>query len=389
MPGRNTSCASSGTSKHQPFTLEFIERAKAFWRSSLSRRRLLGALLSVAYLSAAYQMLRFYVSYPFFYLRLPEYFSGRERLPFQLRILPIAFLEPLGRNHLLQRFAATRIGYLHNPWRMAFFITSLLFFSVACYFLLKLYRALSTSRRLEFLLLPVFFHTFLWTYVLNVDQHYSYPYDVPSLAFFSAGLYFIYQRRFVPLAVVMLLGTVNREVTLFLIGIYILDAATVPNLDTAASFRHRFNRKHIPWLRVLLLSAIWLAVYGSLLIHFRYNDRSEDYSRIQENLIRLIKVHYWPAMLNICGYLLPFVCLFRQRLQPQRFANYLYILVPWVAIMFYTGVLNETRIFGELCPYTAIAAVLIAEQYLDNLARGSAASHNEARLSAQLHPTSL
>ena len=346
---------------------------QSLWRSRLSRPRLIRVLLSVAYLSAAYQMLRFYVSYPFFYLRLPEYFAGTERLPFQLRVLPIAFLYPLGHSVLLQRFAATRVGYLHNPWRMAFFVVTLVFFPIACTFVVKLYRALSTSRRLEFLVLPVFFHTFLWTYVLNVDQHYSYPYDVPSLAFFSAGLFFIYQRRFLPLVVVVLVGTFNREVTLFLVGIYLLDCATVPGVGPDAGFSRRFNRANIPWLRVALLSALWLAIYGGLLIHFRYNDRGEDRNRIVENLERLIKVHYWPAMLNITGYLLPFLLLFWRRIQPQRFANYLYILVPWVAIMFYSGVLNETRVFGELCPYAAIAAVLIAEQYLDRPSTSSSA----------------
>ena len=352
---------------------------QSLWQSRLSRPRLTRVLLVVAYLSAAYQMLRFYVSYPFFYIRLPEYFAGTERLPFQLRVLPIAFLYPLGHSTPLQRFAATRVGYLHNPWRMAFFIVSVLFFAIACYFLTRLYRALSTSRRLEFLLLPVFFHTFLWTYVLNVDQHYSYPYDVPSLAFFSAGLFFIYRRRFVPLFAVMLVGTFNREVTLFLIGIYILDCATVPGATAVSNFRRRFNRAQIPWLRVALLLATWLAIYGSLLIHFRYNDRVEDRNRVLENLGRLLKVHYWPAMLNINGYLLPFVLLFWRRIQPRRFANYLYILIPWVVIMFYSGVLNETRVFGELCPYAAIAVVLIGESYLDTLANSTQTAADPAQ----------
>ena len=334
----------------------------------MSRRLLLKVLLAITYLSAGYQLIRFYVSFPFFYLHLPEYFAGTERLPFQLRVLPIAFLRPLGQSTFIQRIAATRVGYLHNPWRLAFFVTSLLFFSFACYFSLKLYRALSTSRRLEFLVIPLVFYTFTWTYVLNVDQHYSYPYDVPSLAFFVAGLYFIYERRFVPLLLTMLLGTWNREVTLFLIGIYMLDAASVPLASTAATFRQRFNRSQIRWGRVALLSLVWLTVYGFLLFHFRWNDRVEDRNRIGENLVRLSKPQYWPAEVNISGYLLPFVCLFRRRLLPQRFANYLYILVPWVAIMFYSGVLNETRVYGELCTYTAIAAVLVAEQYLDSLA---------------------
>lgn len=339
----------------------------------MSRRRLVSVLLVVAYLSAGYQLIRFYVSFPYFYVRLPEYFSGTERLPFQLRIFPRLFLLPLGRSHLIEHVAATRVGYLHNPWRLAFFITSLVFFTITCAYTLKLYRALSTSRRLEFLLIPVVFYTFTWTYVLNVDQHYSYPYDVPSLAFFAAGVYYIYQRRFWPLVLVMLVGTFNREVTLFLIGIYILDAATIPITNTAAKFRERFNRAEIPWARVALLSFLWLAIYGFLLFHYRWNDRTEHRNRIGENLVRLAKPQYWPAELNISGYLLPFVCLFRQRLLPQRFANYLYVLVPWIAIMFYSGVLNETRVYGELCTYTSIAAVLIAEQYLDSLATGHAA----------------
>ncbi len=338
-------------------------------QASLSRRRLLSVLLAVAYLSAGYQLIRFYVSFPFFYVHLPEYFAGTERLPFQLRVLPIAFLRPLGQSHLIQRIASTRVGYLHNPWRLAFFLTSLPFFTITCYFSLKLYRVLSTSRRLEFLVIPLVFYTFTWTYVLNVDQHYSYPYDVPSLAFFVAGLFFIYTRRFVPLLGTMLVGTFNREVTLFLIGIFLLDAASIPIADTTARFRDRFNRAQIPWPRVALLSLIWLAVYGFLLFHFRWNDRTEDRNRIGENLVRLVKPQYWPAELNLSGYLLPFVCLFRRRLLPTRFANYLYILVPWVAIMFYSGVLNETRVYGELSTYTAIAAVLIAEQYLDSLAQ--------------------
>lgn len=341
---------------HRPFPL-----------ADSSRRTLIRILLAVAYLSAGYQLIRFYVSFPFFYLHLPEYFAGTERLPFQLRVLPRLFLLPLGRSHLVQRIAATRVGYLHNPWRLAFFIPSLLFFALTCTFSLKLYRVLSTSRRLEFLVIPLVFYTFTWTYVLNVDQHYSYPYDVPSLAFFAAGLFYIYQRRFWPLVLVMLIGTFNREVTLFLIGIYLLDAASTPVADATAGFRARFNRAQIPWARVALLSLIWIAVYGLLLFHFRWNDHTEDRNRIGENLVRLVKPQYWPAELNISGYLLPFVCLFRRRLLPQRFANYLYILVPWVAIMFRSGVLNETRVYGELCTYTAIAAVLIAEQYLDTL----------------------
>jgi hypothetical protein len=58
------------------------------------------------------------------------------------------------------------------------------------------------------------------------------------------------------------------------------------------------------------------------------------------------------------------VWLLRHRLRPVRFANYLYILPAWFAIMFYTGVILETRIYGELTPYIAVACVLLLERYL-------------------------
>ena len=330
----------------------------------MARQHVLKTLLLVSYISARYQLIRFYVAFPYFYLRLPEYFSGHERLPFQQRVLPIVWLYPLGSSRLLQHFAFTRAGSLHNPWRMAFFIASSVFFTITCYFTLKLYRLLSRSNELEFLVIPTLFYTFTWTYVLNVDQHYSYPYDVPSLAFFTAGLCFIYQRRFIPLFTVVLIGTFNREVTLFLVGLFILDGASAPNIRSSSRFRERFDISLIPWKKGALLFATWLLVYSAVVFRFRYNDRSEAYSRLSENALRLANVSYWPAELNISGFLLPFVVVLRRELYPKRVANYLYIVLPWVAVMFYSGVLNETRVYGELCPLVSIAIILIAERHL-------------------------
>ena len=77
-----------------------------------------------------------------------------------------------------------------------------------------------------------------------------------------------------------------------------------------------------------------------------------------------LRPRLWPSLLNICGYALPAVVMLRSRLRPLRFANYLYILPFWIAIMFYTGVILETRIYGELCSYTAVAVVLLLEEHV-------------------------
>ncbi len=327
-------------------------------------RRIRSLLLPVIYLSAGYQFVRYYVSFPVFYLNLGAYLSGRERLPFQCRVLPIFLLSPLIHSRLVQRIAAGRYGPLHNPNRLAFFIVSLVAFAFVNFFCMKLYGVLSPTRRLSFLVFPVLLFSLIWTFVIHIEGNFSYPYDLISLAFFTAGLYFIYGRRFLPLVVVMILGTLNRETTLFLIGIYILDAASVDTASPAAQFRSRFNESQISWPRVLLLSAIWIGIKFSLSHLFAGNDRSEDFNRFHENLVRVVTPYYWPVFLNICGYLIPFVWIFRSRIRPQRFANYLYILAPWVAVMFVSGVLVETRIYGELCTFAAIAIVLIFEQYI-------------------------
>jgi len=321
-------------------------------------------LLPIVFLCASLQFLRYYVFAPVFYLRLPDYFSGHERLPYQYRVLPILFLKPLHGVHFIQNFAATRIGPMHDPDRIDFFLLSCLAFIPIYYFTVKLYRELSPTRRLEFLLFPTLLFVLIWTYIIHLEQNFSYPYDLPSLAFFTAGIFYIYKRRFLPLFLIVLIGTFNRETTLFLIGIYVLDAITVGTAPSDAPLRARFNLRQIPWFRVALLSAIWIAIKLGLFHLFGGNDRSEDYNRLHENLLRIFHPNYWPGALNLGGYLLPFILIFRNRIADRRFVQYLYILIPWVLIIFRTGIILETRVYGELSCYIAIYAVLLLETYI-------------------------
>ena len=97
-----------------------------------------------------------------------------------------------------------------------------------------------------------------------------------------------------------------------------------------------------------LLLLIWATVKAAIHHHFAHNENSENFVRLWGNFGRL-RPRLWPTLLNICGYALPIVVILRSRLHPLRFANYLYILPFWLAVMFYTGVILETRIWGELC----------------------------------------
>ena len=154
------------------------------------------------------------------------------------------------------------------PQTFSFYLVSLVSFIIAGGLVVRLYRAVHPDGMFAWLVYPIFMVLVLWTYVIHIDANFSYPYDMPSLAFFAGGLLAIYTRRFVPLVLIVLLGTINRETTLFLVGIYILDAATCEPLNTRSGLvsaernprQNRFLFAQVPWLRAGLLLALWLAV---------------------------------------------------------------------------------------------------------------------------------
>jgi hypothetical protein len=332
---------------------------------------------------ATVQFIRYYVVSTTFYLNMPRYLAGQERLPFQYRVLPIYLMWPINHSaFLMHHLAHPSNGWdsssASTPATLAFYLVSLVSFAVAGLLVVQLYRVVQPNGILAPLVYPIFLVLVLWTYVIHIDADFSYPYDMPSLAFFAGGLLAIYTRRYLPLALIILMGTLNRETTLFLIGIYVLDAAT-RNLSqaTAASqlrLRERFSLGQVSWLRVSLLCVVWLAVKIMLGRHFAHNDRSEDYVRFAENLHRL-SPRLWPTLFDICGYVLPIVVLLRRRIHHVRFASYLYILPVWAAVMFYTGVILESRIWGELCTLTAVAAALLIEDYILGAYRRNSAIH--------------
>lgn len=321
----------------------------------------------IMYTVATLQFLRVYLYRTTFYLNLPAYLTGHERLPFQERVLPVFFLDLFYKSPWIMHHVMTHDQGAFSREAGPFFFLSLFSIALCCFFLLKLYDAVSTHHTLRVMVYPVFLVTLMLTYSSHLEQNYSYPYDFAAIAFFTAGVYFIYTRRFVPLLLVMLLGTFNRETTLFLLGIYALDSATIdglaqptPNRPFAPIWK-RLALRQIPWLRLLLLSAIWIGVKLLLAHLYGHNDRSEDYVRIRENLTRLTP-RLIPAILNLCGYLLPVAWVLRNYIRPSRFGNYIYVLPLWIAIMFYSGIIVEVRIYGELCSYAVIACILLLEQ---------------------------
>jgi hypothetical protein len=323
-------------------------------------------ILVASYCLACIEFVHFYEVMTPLWVHLPLYLAGTERLPYQTRVLPIAFMWPMLHRHMILVWvtghgwhSAEQIG--ETAELNAFFLWSLLSFFAASFYCMKLYRAVCPNGKLALLVLPTFLYVSIWSYTLHVYRNVSYPYDISSLAFFTAGLLYIYQRRFWPLVAVMLLGTLNRETTLFLILLFVLDGIQPDAGEPAKDLLFRIRAA--PWLRTALLLAIWCGIRLTMMHIFGGNDRSETYDRFRENL-QDISLKHLPGMLNLCGYLLPIVWLLRKHVHPERFGSYAIIIPFWIAVMAWKGLLLESRIHGELGGYVAVASVLLLERYI-------------------------
>ena len=331
--------------------------------SGILRTNRLRVFLLVLYGCGALQFIRFYVRSTSFYLNMPRYLAGQERLPFQTRVFPLLILKPLSSSTWVQQHLAHNSG-VFTLERGPFYLLSLVCFAIAAMYVQLLYHVLTANGLLGALVFPVFLLIVMFSYVIHSEANYAYPYDMPSLMFFAAGLFYLYRRQFGALLLVVLVGSFNRETTLFLIALYVLDSATredaEPGEQPLSGWRG-FDLRQVSWARVALLSVVWIAVRAALQHHFRGNDASESFLRVHDNLQQM-RPRLLPALLNLCGYTLPIVLVLRGWLKPQRFRNYLWVIPMWFAVMFCSGVLVETRIYGELCSLCAVSLVLILER---------------------------
>ncbi len=351
------------------------------------RNRAQYASVLILYFFATLQFVRFYIKNTTPYLNMPAYLSGHERLPFQQRVLPILLLRPMFHSAWVARFFHD--NGIFTAERGPTYLLSFIALLVAGFYTQKLYDAVAPNGSLRLVVYPIFLFAMSWTYCIHSEANFSYPYDFPAVAFFAAGLYYVYTRNFLGVLLVVLVGTFNRETTLFLIGIYFLDSlfplkSADKTLRSFAQSLRTVNPRLIPWLRLGLLCLVWIAIERLLAHRFVGNDRSESYLRAKDNLVRL-KPRLLPALLNICGYTIPLVFLFRNRIGDARYRSYLLILPVWILVMFNAGILVETRIYGELCSYAAVALTLV----LESKVRTSSTERSETHHDFQHHAEAI
>ncbi len=317
------------------------------------------------------------------YVQTVMYEHGEERMPFQGRLLMMAPMRWAHTNTPLVWISSWLSKYIYwfprvvSPEVLVQGVISVVCLVIAGIVATRIYKAASARQLLTPLIYPIVLVLCAATYVMHTIQNFRFIYDLPSLAFFSLAMYVIYFRKSLWwFTAIFLVATINRETTLLLLAFLLLDRGVVGG---KLVWRRVFAPRML--LFVAPLAVYWL-IWQIWVRHIFLVNRSEFYPRIPLNLTFFISPQAWPQLLGGCCYLLPIVLIFRGYLRDPRLRAWLWVLPPWFGFMFVYGILIETRIFGELIPYIAVAGSLMAEEaILRRLRRGI-----QSQIPAAAHP---
>lgn len=191
---------------------------------------------------------------------------------------------------------------------------------------------------------PVILYPILFNYVI-LNQSFQY-YDFTAILFFTIGLYYIANEKFIPLLIIFVLAVVNKETAGYLIFAYLL-----------YNYKTLFTRKII--LNTFLLGAIFLGWKLLLSYIFRNNPGDGFEVGYYEN-IRIVKELFSNKVLlknlalNFGGLYIFVILLFitgAWKKFPNRKLLFMNLaIVPYYIFGIYITYITEVRVYTELIP---------------------------------------
>jgi hypothetical protein len=329
--------------------------------------------LIVVYVVATIQFVWCYLWLTRPYVNTLLYEEGRERMPFQgrsLMMLPMRWAHGSAALHLIaEPFAGSRFWFPKPvaPEVLVQAAINVMCLLVTGYLTTKIYQASSRRQLLTPIVYPLLLVVCGATYVMHTVQNFRFIYDLPSLAFFATAMYLMYFRwHWIYFAGLFVLATMNRETTLLLLPLYMLNGAVERGrMQWGQLFRMRTMGVVVP------LAAVWIA-WQIVVRHVFAQNVSEFYPRLDWNVKSILVPQAWPQLLSACGYLLLFIVVARRQVCDVRLRAWMWLVPIWLVFMFVYGILIETRVFGELIPFVVCATTLIVEEaLLARLARPS------------------
>jgi hypothetical protein len=299
-------------------------------------------------------------------LDMPAFETGNERLPFQFRALT-AWIMAFAHRFLhfpdaLQRRLPPAMSTPESFAQLGIAVVSLL---AAVYATRKALEVLTgapdASRWFSLLVIFMAYFHYLLEFGHPCCTALQLPYDLPSMAFFAIGLLFIFERRIVPLYLLVFVAMLNRESIVFLIGIYFLYELGLRRL-----LHQRFTSALIHAFLLFVMCLLIQRGFHFIYPHARpvYNSHGIFENHIMDNVGFIFRPYYWASYLSMFGF--TWIYLYRNwRHVPSQAIRYAMAIGPlMLAAMSVVGVLSEIRIFGELISlFTVAFALLIRSQF--------------------------
>ncbi len=295
------------------------------------------------------------------FLRLDEYTRGASPTPYQYRELMMYVFRTLIRVPLIAH-AGQMQALHHDAYRLIFMLIS--FFSILVAFLANRLTLLRlTADRVfsfwaSFLVIPMAHLLLASTW----GPSYPVPYDVPSLAFFSLGIYLIGSRRWFLYYFFFILAVINRETACFLTVFFAVWEGTRLT-EAGASLRTRLLRI-VPAVSVQAI--LWLLIKTHLTHKYALNPKESGLTgglfsmNLGYNVRELLKPYQWPLLASVCAFSLPFVWMQRRWIgsKPLAYATATVLPLSFIGLMI-VGIIVEVRIFADWIAMIAPCAALI------------------------------
>ena len=220
---------------------------------------------------------------------------------------------------------------------------------------------------LSLVLSIMMFSSMLFNYVLPRSSPlayvFLYPWDIPSVMFFTLGLVLLYRRHWGWYYVLFPLATINRETTLFLTVVYLITALGRTNIRTIG-------------VHVITQAAIWVGIKHWLYLLYGANPMIErqrsvlwtgfiDYQHwLLTNVASLFVPETFTFLLSVAGFTMIPVLLFWRMIGDTFSRRSLLLIVPWTLVCLLVGVIYELRIYGELIPVILMSFLYIVREAL-------------------------
>lgn len=291
---------------------------------------------------------------------LAELTAGEGQTPFQYRALVPWIARGLAALGVFDSASASQLRLVYGAFEAIAVFAAVMAFAA-------LLRALSVSRASSFVLAPVLFYPLYFSLAAGYQHANLYfPWDVPSIVFFTVGIVAILRRRWRAYYLVFLVATFNRETTCFLTVIYVLLECGHSSWRTIA--------KH-----VLAQFLIWITVKAALVWIYVDNlafssGHGVFWLMVDSNLRVLSTVPGWFYLLQAMGGIWVVMLLLAPWIRETRLKRALWVAIPFALGMLIVGIVSEVRVFSELIPLVLAAFLLICR----SVTRDTLAAENMA-----------